>query len=180
MMQIQLFKQTLENLPELQINEENINIAKELREYAKTLGNCAGLAIPQVGINKRICVVIREETDVYNFIVAINPKVVNYYETKFESVEGCLSWPGKFVIAERYPKVKISYYDVDREEHIEEIYSGFVGKVWQHEIDHLNGKQEKIFDRDFRTVKNAIKIGRNDPCICGSGKKYKKCCGVNK
>ena len=23
------------------------------------------------------------------------------------------------------------------------------------------------------------KIGRNDPCTCGSGKKYKKCCGVN-
>ena len=23
------------------------------------------------------------------------------------------------------------------------------------------------------------KIGRNDPCICGSGKKYKKCCGLN-
>ncbi len=24
------------------------------------------------------------------------------------------------------------------------------------------------------------KIGRNDPCPCGSGKKYKKCCGLNK
>jgi len=23
------------------------------------------------------------------------------------------------------------------------------------------------------------KIGRNDPCRCGSGKKFKKCCGVN-
>ncbi|MFC1937968.1 SEC-C metal-binding domain-containing protein, partial [Chloroflexota bacterium] len=22
------------------------------------------------------------------------------------------------------------------------------------------------------------KIGRNDPCPCGSGKKYKKCCGI--
>jgi len=22
------------------------------------------------------------------------------------------------------------------------------------------------------------KIGRNDPCSCGSGKKYKKCCGT--
>ena len=22
-------------------------------------------------------------------------------------------------------------------------------------------------------------IGRNDPCPCGSGKKYKKCCGAN-
>ena len=24
---------------------------------------------------------------------------------------------------------------------------------------------------------NAAKVGRNDPCPCGSGKKYKKCCG---
>ena len=23
----------------------------------------------------------------------------------------------------------------------------------------------------------STKIGRNDPCPCGSGKKYKKCCG---
>ncbi|MDR7077281.1 hypothetical protein J2Y03_002305 [Neobacillus niacini] len=26
-------------------------------------------------------------------------------------------------------------------------------------------------------VRNENKIGRNDPCLCGSGKKYKKCCG---
>ena len=25
--------------------------------------------------------------------------------------------------------------------------------------------------------KNSVKVGRNDPCPCGSGKKYKKCCG---
>lgn len=28
-------------------------------------------------------------------------------------------------------------------------------------------------------VKRSKKVGRNDPCPCGSGKKYKKCCGVN-
>jgi preprotein translocase subunit SecA len=28
-------------------------------------------------------------------------------------------------------------------------------------------------------VKKEKKIGRNDPCPCGSGKKYKKCCGAN-
>jgi preprotein translocase subunit SecA len=27
--------------------------------------------------------------------------------------------------------------------------------------------------------KAAEKVGRNDPCPCGSGKKYKKCCGAN-
>ena len=26
--------------------------------------------------------------------------------------------------------------------------------------------------------RHVVKIGRNDPCTCGSGKKYKKCCGV--
>ena len=32
-----------------------------------------------------------------------------------------------------------------------------------------------------RTVRKGTKIGPNDPCPCGSGKKYKKCCGaVNK
>ena len=29
-----------------------------------------------------------------------------------------------------------------------------------------------------QVVRGAAKIGRNDPCPCGSGKKYKKCCGV--
>ena len=29
-------------------------------------------------------------------------------------------------------------------------------------------------------VHEGPKIGRNDPCPCGSGKKYKKCCGVGK
>ena len=29
----------------------------------------------------------------------------------------------------------------------------------------------------YQGIENGSKIGRNDPCPCGSGKKYKKCCG---
>ena len=32
----------------------------------------------------------------------------------------------------------------------------------------------RVFYNDDGTVK---RVGRNDPCPCGSGKKYKKCCG---
>ncbi len=28
-------------------------------------------------------------------------------------------------------------------------------------------------------VRTTPKVGRNDPCICGNGRKYKKCCGKN-
>ncbi len=37
------------------------------------------------------------------------------------------------------------------------------------------GKAEQ---RKPTTVRAAAKVGRNDPCPCGSGKKYKKCCGA--
>ncbi|MBQ2875467.1 MAG: preprotein translocase subunit SecA [Clostridia bacterium] len=30
-----------------------------------------------------------------------------------------------------------------------------------------------------KPIVKAVKVGRNDPCPCGSGKKYKKCCGAN-
>lgn len=34
-------------------------------------------------------------------------------------------------------------------------------------------------DEERKPVVKGKKIGRNDPCPCGSGKKYKKCCGAN-
>jgi len=34
-------------------------------------------------------------------------------------------------------------------------------------------------DSSAHTARQGRKIGRNDPCPCGSGKKYKKCCGIN-
>ena len=36
------------------------------------------------------------------------------------------------------------------------------------------GESDGTLENRPRTVK---KVGRNDPCPCGSGKKYKKCCG---
>ncbi|MGF1578558.1 MAG: DUF1186 domain-containing protein [Gemmataceae bacterium] len=36
------------------------------------------------------------------------------------------------------------------------------------------------FDPSPRPIVNKERVGRNDPCPCGSGKKFKKCCGVRK
>jgi len=47
--------------------------------------------------------------------------------------------------------------------------------------DILTSEEQKelyMEQKQSKTVKNAEKIGRNDPCNCGSGKKYKKCCGA--
>lgn len=43
----------------------------------------------------------------------------------------------------------------------------------------LSSEKRAEITRDFKQSKMAVstKVGRNDPCPCGSGKKYKKCCG---
>lgn len=43
-------------------------------------------------------------------------------------------------------------------------------------------RQKEIADeyRQGRTIRKGPKIGRNQPCPCGSGKKYKNCCGKRK
>ena len=50
------------------------------------------------------------------------------------------------------------------------------------------GEGESVTLGDVKVVKkeerraepvprNCIRVGRNEPCFCGSGKKWKKCCG---
>lgn len=39
--------------------------------------------------------------------------------------------------------------------------------------------QEHLVDKIFEKKKIKIKIGRNDPCPCGSGEKLKNCCITN-
>ncbi len=36
-----------------------------------------------------------------------------------------------------------------------------------------------VDENDAPAEPSAPKVGRNDPCPCGSGKKYKRCCGQN-
>ncbi len=47
----------------------------------------------------------------------------------------------------------------------------------------LSAERRKEITKEQRlsgTIVKAKEPGRNDPCTCGSGKKYKKCCGANK
>lgn len=50
-----------------------------------------------------------------------------------------------------------------------------------HEVSTFTKKDDRWFFTDGALVNNTVrrdepKVGRNDPCPCGSGKKFKKCC----
>jgi SWIM/SEC-C metal-binding protein len=70
---------------------------------------------------------------------------------------------------------------VQTEERSKEVAAIFETHGWQYSIDVEPDKPENITDLEIllnppKQTKAETKIGRNDPCPCGSGKKYKKCC----
>ncbi len=72
--------------------------------------------------------------------------------------------------------------NVPTEERLKEVASIFKENGWKYTIELEPDKPEDITDleRLLNTPKPKIaekKIGRNEPCPCGSGNKYKKCCG---
>ena len=50
---------------------------------------------------------------------------------------------------------------------------------WNAIFDEEKKKQLYREQKQSGTIRKVKKIGRNDPCPCGSGKKYKMCCGRN-
>lgn len=70
----------------------------------------------------------------------------------------------------------------------EKLYYNMVGcrAEWLYNLKEWDGilteeRRKELYkeSRNSTTVVKGKKIGRNDPCPCGSGKKYKKCCGRN-
>ena len=140
---------------------EGIKIGEQLLEYVKSdKNNWAGLAANQIGINKRVCAVL----DMY----LVNPKILEGKGIMYYT-EHCLSFPKKEALAKRYTDLIVKADNLKSNLYFDSKSDMFECACVQHEIDHLNGIT--MFDRVNQKIK------RNAPCICGSNKKYKRCCG---
>ncbi len=153
--------------------EEGYEIATKLFQILNKRGDGIGLAANQVGIDAAVAVVNVKEP-----IVLINPKIVRK-EEEVRYYEGCLSFPKKGCHTKRYKTIEVKVDNIESnmtfgvgDTEVDLLESVCV----QHEIDHLNGM--RILDRaqELTIKRDKPKIGRNEPCPCGSGKKYKKCC----
>ena len=92
-----------------------------------------GLAAPQVGVRKRICVIDVGE----GLIELINPRIT-VKAGKQREIEGCLSCPQQYGVTERPMKVTVKaqnrhgrYFNITG--------TGLLARAFCHEIDHLDG-----------------------------------------
>jgi peptide deformylase len=99
------------------------------------------LAAVQINVLKRV-VVVREDFEDKknrNFTVFINPEITKLEGEIIEDYEGCLSIKDIYGKVPRYSKVKVKALDMNGDE-FRVTAEGFLARIFQHEIDHTNGK----------------------------------------
>lgn len=119
------------------VTEFNDRLHELLDDLLETLAdaNGAGLAAPQVGVLRRVCVVMDEDSEEY--LELVNPEIVAQSGEQ-TGLEGCLSVPGKWGIVTRPERVRVraqdrdgNWFEVEGEE--------LTARAFCHEIEHLDG-----------------------------------------
>ena len=72
--------------------------------------------------------------------------------------------------------------NVKTKKRMKEVAKTFEKNGWEYTIELDQDKPEDITDLEIllswpKPKEAGKKVGRNEPCPCGSGDKYKKCCG---
>lgn len=149
--------------------QEHEEVFRVLEENLRAQQTAIGLSAPQIGIQRRAFVYwTKYDNSLERTIVRVaNPMVIEMQAPIVESREGCLSLPGIECLVPRYAQCTVVDDLGGRC-----VLDGQDAIVFQHELDHLDGLL--MTDTGVVIPKN---IGRNDPCFCGSGKKYKQCHG---
>ena len=108
----------------------------------------------QIGHLKRL-VIIRSDLDdkeTREFTALINPEIVKYEGEVTDDYEGCLSVSGIYGKVSRYNKIRVKALDIKGNE-VRFKTEGFLARVIQHEVDHINGI---VFIDHIRDKKDAF------------------------
>jgi peptide deformylase len=119
------------------VTEFNRRLHVLLDDMTETLqeANGAGLAAPQVGVLRRVCVVMDEETGEY--LELVNPEIVSQSGEQ-TGLEGCLSVPNKWGIVTRPNVVRVRAQD-RYGDWFEAEGEGLTARCFCHELEHLDG-----------------------------------------
>ncbi len=106
--------------------------------------NGVGIAAPQVGLSLRLFIVASRPSPRYpnapmmEPTPMIDPHILDRSTELVSGWEGCLSVPGTRGLVPRHETIAVEYFTRDGER-IQQELTGFIARIFQHEIDHLDG-----------------------------------------
>ncbi len=119
-----------------------LNIDKTFIEdlaYTMFYNKGLGISAIQVGRPEQIFLIDGYLFDRKDYVVFINPQIVETSKEVIISEEGCLSFPDVFIKIERPKSIKIEANDIHGER-FDLFASGLLARTLCHEYDHITGK----------------------------------------
>ena len=175
-------------IPGIQTGEEKMSLLKEWREFAYSHDE-------RTQNGKMFWLdYFRQEKEVYEQILKTPDEPVSgtvkeladkygmdllYFVGYLDGINDSLKTPNPIDDLEEDTVVSLDY-------DMEKLYRNMVGAKadWLYELEEWDAlltpeRRKELYKEQKRstTIVKPPKVGRNDPCPCGSGKKYKKCCG---
>jgi peptide deformylase len=119
--------------------DEVRGLVRRMRE-AMRRANGVGLSANQIGLSWRIFVAqVPDRQGKQKFYAIFNPSLSQRSKEMETLEEGCLSVPGKYGSTPRHYEVILEGFDPHGKK-IKIKAWGFLARVFQHEVDHLDGK----------------------------------------
>jgi peptide deformylase len=140
--------------PEIQKLADNLTSVALNWEDSRPHEISAAIAAVQID-NLHQVIIVRSDFDdkaVRDFVALINPKIIKLEGKITKDYEGCLSVPDVYGLVPRHDKVRIKALDINGNE-VRFKADGFLSRILQHEIDHINGV---VFIDHIRDVKDAF------------------------
>ena len=186
--------------------QEARELIRKLEACFNQLDGSAGLSCPQIGIAKQCAIIRLSDHKINLInpvILELKTPFIfcgegcmsfpgrRWDAPRFKEVylENSVIWPpDKSLSNNLRPKTNLTdFLQFQKQtmywiyEHPNEDISNLLPIVIQHEIDHLNGitllnKEGAVEVSIPKPLISGDRVGRNDPCPCGSSKKFKKCC----
>lgn len=123
----------------VEINDDIAKVCRIMLDIMYARNGC-GLAAPQVGLDVRIFVANPSATrDPGKEWAFINPEIIFSSTHTSSSTEGCLSLPGCVGMVERPRKIILTACDTTGRKN-KYAFEGLMGRIVQHEFDHLDGR----------------------------------------
>ena len=134
----------------------------------------------------------QQETQFYKQILATKPRksTVRSYAKKFgvdlvtmtgflDGINDSLKTPNQLEALEPDSEVSLAYDPELLYKNMVEAKAHWLYSLTEWDAHLSMERRQELYreQKNSKTVVKGPKVGRNDPCPCGSGKKYKKCCG---
>jgi len=128
--------------PVTDFGAELVALVNDMTDTMKAHDLCVGLAAPQIGVQKRVVLVLLKKSvteDVEDdILIMVNPEILTTSGSKDKKRESCMSLPGWTGDVTRREKTSVLYSDIHGGTH-ERLFVGFQARIVSHEIEHLDG-----------------------------------------